>query len=190
MDFSDGTRTVQLSWRRGEAPARKDGILSWAQDGYTLELRGEGSAEARERLRAVSVDEWLGAMPASVVQPTDGDKVIDEMLVDLPLPPGFDRTQLDTQGAPRDHYQLGANVVAAVACGWVKVWVDGASKEKAEAVESMRKIQTASVLKAMASEGDYGSVLRVYAEAMATDGTVVGGKELSVEASYKDALGC
>ena len=99
MDFTDGARTVQLSWRKGGDPIQKDGIIGWEQQGYALELRGEAAAEARAELRAVSIDEWLSAMPASVVRPVESDKVVDEMVRGLPLPPGFDRSALGTGGA-------------------------------------------------------------------------------------------
>ena len=98
MDFTDGARTVQLSWRKGGDPIHKDGIIGWEQQGYALELRGEAAAEARAELRAVSIDEWLSAMPASVVRPVEGEQVVDQMVRDLPLPPGFDRSELDTGG--------------------------------------------------------------------------------------------
>ncbi|MDA0179612.1 hypothetical protein OJ997_04835 [Solirubrobacter phytolaccae] len=190
MDFTDGARTVQLSWRKGDPQPQKDGILAWEQDGYALELRGEASAEARAELRSVSVDEWLAAMPASVVQPSESDKVVDAMLEDMNPPPGFDRTALDFSGAPRDRYQLGAAVVAEVACGWIKLWVEGGEKERAEAVVELRKVQQSAVLAEMAKQGHYHEVLGQYVDALAGDGTVVGGKVLSVEESYKDALGC
>jgi hypothetical protein len=46
------------------------------------------------------------------------------------------------------------------------------------------------VLHAMQHEGDYPKVLWEYADAVAGDGTVVGGKVLTVEQSYAEALGC
>ena len=190
MDFTDGARTVQLSWRKGGDPIQKDGIIGWEQQGYALELRGEAAAEARAELRAVSIDEWLSAMPASVVRPVESDQVVDQMLGDLPLPPGFDRAQLDTGGTPRDRYQLGASVVAAVACGWIETWIDGEPKERAEAIAALKTAGSWAVLKEMEREGKYGEVLRQYVDAIAADGKAVGGKPVSVEESYKDALGC
>ena len=77
MDFTDGARTVQLSWREGGDPIQKDGIIGWEQQGYALELRGEAAAEAPAELRAVSIDEWLSAMPASVVRPVESEQVVD-----------------------------------------------------------------------------------------------------------------
>ena len=42
----------------------------------------------------------------------------------------------------------------------------------------------------MEREGAYGEVLFQYVDAIASGGTVIGGKPLTVEGSYKDALGC
>jgi hypothetical protein len=42
----------------------------------------------------------------------------------------------------------------------------------------------------MQSEGAYRDVLLQYADAVAVGGTVTGGKVLSVEESYRAALGC
>lgn len=190
MDFTDGARTVQLSWRKGGDPIQKDGIIGWEQQGYALALRGEAAAEARAQLRAVSVDEWLGAMPASVVRPDESDKAVDELVRGLPLPPGFDRSALGTGGAARDRYQLGVQVVAAVACGWLDRWVNGDATARKEAVAAMQTAREWPVLKQMERDGAYGEVLLQYVDAMAADGKIVGGKPLSVEESYEGALGC
>ncbi|MDA0168903.1 hypothetical protein OJ998_07390 [Solirubrobacter taibaiensis] len=190
MDFADGARTVQLSWRKGGDPIQKDGIIGWEQQGYALELRGEAAAEARAELRAVSIDEWLGAMPPSVVRPAESGKAVDQMLRDLPLPPGFDRSELDTGGLPRDRYQLGARVVGAVACGWIETWIEGEAKPRAEAVAALKTAQNWAVLKEMQAEGDFDMVVFQYADAIAAGGTLRAGKIVSVAESYEDALGC
>ena len=59
-----------------------------------------------------------------------------------------------------------------------------------QAVATLKTARSWAVLKEMEREGAYGDVLFQYVDAMAADGTVVGGKPLSVEQSYKDALGC
>ncbi len=72
------------------------------------------------RLDHVSVNAWLTAMPADVIRPAaEHATVVDEMLKGLPLPPGFDVAALRESGVVRDRYQLGAQVSAAVACGWI-----------------------------------------------------------------------
>jgi hypothetical protein len=42
----------------------------------------------------------------------------------------------------------------------------------------------------MATEGDFSLVVFEYADAIAGDGTVVGGRVLTVEESYRQAFGC
>ena len=218
MVFEDGSRQVELAWRSGtlaewvrdrskgapEQPptelqgakvrifaySRDDMTALWEQGGYVMELRGNAVREALAALHDVSVDQWLGAMPASVVRPDDSEHVIDRMLLDMPLPPGFDRAKLDTGGMPRDRYQLGARVVGAVACGWIETWISGEAKPRAEAVAALKTARGWAVLQEMDAEGDYGDVLFQYVDAVAAGGTVLGGTVLTVEDSYKDALGC
>lgn len=218
MTFEDGSRRVDLHWRGGTLSAwvddrkasagEQEGVdlqgakvrifaytqddltALWKQDGYVMELRGNAVREALAELRGASVDEWLGAMPASIVRPDQSDTVIDEMLVDLPLPPGFDRAQLNTEGMPRDRYQLGARVVAAVACGWIKTWLEGEAKPRAEAVAALKTARSWTVLKELAKQGMYHEVLFQHVDAVAADGMIGGGKTLTVGQSYKDALGC
>ena len=125
MVFEDGARKVELAWRGGtlaewvrdrsksapeQSPAEFAGAkvrifaysaddltALWEQGDYVMELRGNAVREALAALHDASVDQWLGAMPASVVRPDDSEQVIDQMLLDLPLPPGFDRAKLDTR---------------------------------------------------------------------------------------------
>jgi hypothetical protein len=46
------------------------------------------------------------------------------------------------------------------------------------------------VLQEMDDEGDYPEVVWEYADALATNASVSGGKPLTVEESYASALGC
>ncbi len=80
--------------------------------------------------------------------------------------------------------------MSEVACGWIATWVDGGTKQKAEAVAALKTARTWTVLKEMAKQGAYHEVLQQYVDAIAGDGTVVGGKVLTVAESYKSALGC
>jgi hypothetical protein len=185
--------------------SRDDYTALWRDGRYTLELRvGYPSPrpaltydEFRALLRSlepVGVDEWLAAMPPSVVVPADSRRVVNEMLADMALPPGFDRTPLYSGGAVRDRYQLGAQVAGAVACGWIERWVAavdaGDDSGAAEAVRAMQGSREWDVLREMDAAGDYPEVLWEYPAAMAGEGTISGGRPMSVEESYRDALGC
>ena len=94
---------------------------------HYLELRGDAGNESAYRavldqLHTVGVDTWLGALPASVVKPIDRAAAIDQMLVGLPLPAGFDRSALGASSSVSDRYQLGAKVAGSVACAWFDQW--------------------------------------------------------------------
>jgi hypothetical protein len=170
----------------------------WTLDGYSLELRsslpaGEFRAVLRS-LRVVGVDDWLGAMPASVVTPAHTTETIDAMLRDMALPHGFDRAALRGDENVRDRYQLGARVAGAVACAWIERWIaarrQGDERGVREAVAALAGSKEWAVLHEMQRDGAYPGVLWQYADAVAARGFVQGGKQLSVEDSYRSALGC
>jgi len=171
----------------------------WREDGYTLEARGlaadvESFTALIGTLHQVGVDEWLSAMPASVVKPASRADAVRGMLDGVPLPPRFDAAALETGGALRDRYQLGAQVVGAVACAWIGRWVDGRrSGDDAavrQAVGAMATSHDWKILREMQAQGDYPEVLWEYADAMAQNAPVPGGKPLTIEESYRQALGC
>jgi hypothetical protein len=180
-------------------PDTSDYVAVWLKGEHMVEARGlaPNAEEFRATLAAldeVDVDTWLSAMPANVIQPAMQAEVVDEMLEDIPLPPGFDRTTIAPSFAVRDRYQLGAQVAGAVACAWIERWViarragdeDGAR----EAVEAMATTSSWPVLREMEDKGDYPEVLRQYATGMAGDGLVPAGKLVTIEESYATALGC
>jgi hypothetical protein len=181
-------------------PGTNDYVAVWLQGDYTVEARGlAADADAFRAtlasLRQVDVDTWLSAMPETVIVPVRQAEVIDEMLAGIPLPPGFDSTTIRATDAVRDRYQLGAQVSGAVACAWIGRWVAardaGNDASAGEAVEAMATSRTWAVLLEMEDEGDYPEVLWEYAAAMATDGDVPGGGPgMTVEATYRTALGC
>ena len=47
------------------------------------------------------------------------------MVGEIPLPPGVDHAGLAAATTTRDRYQLAATVAGTIACGWIRVWVDG-----------------------------------------------------------------
>ncbi len=171
----------------------------WLRGDYALELRGIApDVEAFETLLAslheVDVDSWLSAMPESVVKPASRAEVVEEMLADIPLPAGFDAGALEGGDIVLDRYQLGAQVAGAVACAWIERWVtarrtgdDAGVRDAATAVSTSH---TWAILRQMNGEGDYPEVLWQYADAMATNAPIVGGKLLTIEESYRSALGC
>ncbi len=88
----------------------------------TLALPADEHETLLRSLRAVSVERWLAAMPPEVVQPAAESGVIAQMLHGVPLPPSFDPSTLEAEGALTNRYELGQAVGGAVACGWLESW--------------------------------------------------------------------
>jgi hypothetical protein len=133
-------------------------------------------------------------MPPSVVLPAKTGEAVQGMLAGLPLPAGFDSGKLAGDAAVRDRYQLGAKVSGAVACAWLKQWVDARRAGDTGAERAAERALATShrwpILKEMSAGGAYPEVLWGLADAVNGNGTVMGGKRLSVEEAYRPALGC
>ncbi|MDQ3944538.1 MAG: hypothetical protein M3357_05180, partial [Actinomycetota bacterium] len=171
----------------------------WFADGVVYELDGDAGdtrafLETLAELRVVDDDTWEEALPSSAVAPKERAAEVDRMLADIPQPPGFDPAPLRRSESTSDRYQLGAKVSGAVACAWIDRWAaarragDDATVD--EAVEAMATSRDWRVLDEMNDEGDYPEVLWQYADAMADDGRMEGGRPMSVEESVRDGLGC
>jgi hypothetical protein len=120
-----------------------------------------------DSLRAVDIDAWLSAMPPNVVRPTDQASVLGEMLADIPLPPGFDTSRLESDSAVLDRYQLGAKVTGTVACEWLDRWVSASRTDDQSAAvkasDALATTQNWTILDEMAKQGAWPQVLRGYA---------------------------
>lgn len=165
---------------------------------YTIEVRGVFDDTTLYRslldsLVEVDVDTWLSAMPDSVIASADRPAAVRQMLADIPLPEDFDTTALE-EGPLRERYQLGAEVAGAVACAWIERWVDATERGNQSAADNAAAALSTSrgwsILQEMTDFGFYPEVLWEYVDAVNGDGTVTGGRELSVESSYRPALGC
>ena len=114
-------------------------------------------------LHAVDIDTWLNAMPPSVVRPDARAATVEQMLRGIPLPPEFDLAALQDESSVLDRYQLGAKVTGAVACDWLDRWVaatDAGEEAAAQvAVEAMATSPHWPILRQMADEGGWSSVL-------------------------------
>jgi hypothetical protein len=138
------------------------------------------------KLRLASVEEWLGAMPASVVTPDKTVAVAREMLADVPLPTGFDRSTLPTEGT-NDYYQFGAAVIGTVTCAWLRDYdrahAAGDEPGMARVDAALSTSRTWKVLQTMNSDGDYPEVVWMFADQ-------VSDRQLEDKISYDSALGC
>jgi hypothetical protein len=175
-------------------------------DGNSVEALGQAPSkqaflDVLTRLEKVDVDAWLTALPASAVTPKERGQAVTEIADGMPIPPGLDLEALRASGdATRDRYQLGAQVVGAVACGWIEhYWAGkdaGNPKQVAEAAAALRTVDTWPILAEMDAEGDYPVVLREYVHATLGDGKLpveskVGKtKDVTLRESYASALGC
>jgi hypothetical protein len=220
MTFASGSRTLALSWwtAAGTTPGKdsddlrlhatvagapatvyryrgtSDYTAFWTAGGATVEARAlaptpDDFLALLARLRRADAEAWLRALPASAVQPDAHADTVAAMLKGLPLPPGFDAGALADGARTRDRYQLGAQVAGAVACGWIADWLHG--PDRARAVRALATARDWPILDELTAQGDYPRVLWQYADAIVHgDGTVVGGKRVTVAESYESALGC
>jgi hypothetical protein len=197
-----GTTAVQgATVRLFRYAGSSDFVATWSQGGYGLQARGVAPdlgtfTDLVGTLHGASVDTWLSAMPESVVKPNAKGRVVLAMLEGVPLPPRFDivallRTESQTV---LDRYQLGAHVTGAVACAWLDRWVvarrTGDRAAIRQAIGALKTSHQWRALREMQAEGAYPRVLWQYADAAAKDGRIEAGKQLTVEESYGDVLGC
>lgn len=216
---SADTHDVYLEDRAAEAAdewdihiARRDGKLfryegttdftaMWVDGDLSLELRGvfpdvhAYRAVAETLDRAPNEEAWLAALPDEAVTPDEREAVIDEMLEDIPVHPAIQVEKLKRRVVVNDRYQLGAGVSGLAACAWIGEWVDatrrGDEARAREAVEAMGTSRRWAILREMESQGGWSEVVWEYADAMEGDQKVNAGPgELSIEATYEDALGC
>jgi hypothetical protein len=177
-----GTDEYTAAWRDGDAVVQARGSAASAR----------GFVELLHRIERVNAERWLGALPASAVTPADHRVAVDEMLRGVPLPPGLDVAALRSGGTTRDRYQLGAQVVGAVGCGWIERWVAARAAGDADgaraAVAALATSRQWPVVREMAREGAYPSVLGELTDAIRTGAPVKPG--VGVEQAYVEALGC
>jgi hypothetical protein len=118
------------------------------QGSVFVEARGRLGSKAAydeilDSLRAVDIDTWLEAMPASTVRPEARSGAVDRLLQGMPLPPGFDATALKTEDSIADQDTLAVKVGNAIACGWVESWVSArATGDQAAADRAVEAMST------------------------------------------------
>lgn len=177
------------------------------QGAVFVEIRADLPAdEYREVLASVEttdVETWLGALPASVVQPPDRAAVVDAMLEDMPIPPDLDVEALRSEEAVLARYHLGARVSGAVACGWLDLWVKATdADDQATAREAAAALQTSrdwSILKEMRDQGGWSQAVWQYADdaaagelerGVASTATTPGGQTYEFGPPYATGLAC
>lgn len=153
-----------------------DYVALWVQGPHSVQARGEfpdvaGFRGVLDHLVEVDVDTWLRALPATVVRPEARGAMVDEMLADVPLPPGFDPSGVKAGDAVSGRYNLGADATGAVTCEWISQWLDaterGDTAVAQRAAEAMGTSHRWKILVEMDQEGDWPEVVWEYADAMA-----------------------
>ena len=148
-------------------------------------------------LKAVQMRTWLRAMPASVVESAQSARTVRVMLRGVPLPPGFEPARIRGARLVHDRYQLGAAVTGTVACIWIGDWnrarARGDTAMVRRAIAAMATAPNWPILREMAREGAWSSVLIQYARAMPSgyvqyDSGVAGRHPLAPDAN--NGLGC
>jgi hypothetical protein len=147
----------------------------WAETGRVDEFRAPvpdlAAFEAHlAALRQVDSQDWLAALPASVIKAADHGRAVAEMLKGVAVPADFTPSQIPDAGLSTDRYQLGAAVTGSVACSWFRQWGedrsqgDGAGAAEAEA--ALAGAKNWPIMREMKTEGAYPQVLNEYAAAM------------------------
>lgn len=171
-----GTQAKVFRYKGGSTAASTFTAL-WLYQGRVLEYRAtvRDLATFEQMLDAIhQVDEttWLSALPPSVITAAEHPGTVSAMLTGVPLPPGFDVSQIGPGGLAQNRYQVGAKVAGTIACEWIKRWMEGRRNgnagEVSEAVAAMATSPHWPVLRSMESKGAYPQVLEEYASQMST----------------------
>jgi hypothetical protein len=157
------------------------------QGSVVVEIHASLGREAYEAvlrsLRQVGVDAWLAAMPTEVVQPATRSAAIGQMLRQLPVPPGFDPSVLQSDSVLSDRFMLGKAVAGAVACEWLRRWAaatrEGSDAAAREAVDALGTARRWPVLLRMVRErGFEGNVLPLHGQGWPSQ-IVAAGREIA-----------
>lgn len=165
---SESVEVLNTTARVFAYPGGRDFEALFAYDDRVLAFRARVSGLDEfvgllTSLERVDSEAWLAAMPAGAVTFAERAPTVDAMLEGIPLPPGFDAAPLKEGDAVRDRYQLGAEVVGAVVCGWFTRWGDGIRAGDERVINKARSaLQTARrwpILIEMTQSGDYPRIL-------------------------------
>ena len=153
---------------------------AWVLDDFAVHASATIASQAAfvdlvTSLRQVDMDTWLGAMPDNVIQPDGQRQAVDELLADVPLPPGIDLTAFRTDNAGiESRTDVAIKLTNAVACGWFDSWsaaTDAGDRAGAErAVEAMATARSWPIVIESDVDGKFGMLpIWELAEAMPTN---------------------
>ncbi len=171
------------------------------RDLWTWEFDGEpfGSVEAFiDTVTAFEiVDEptWQAALPDDFVGGIEQPEAIEEVLVDVPLPDGFDRAALN-DGSTNGRYHFIARVSGAVACAWLERWIigheTGDAALRSEAAAALATAEDWAMLNEIADQGGWSDALRGIATGVDGEPAVTTGSGLGPPTRdvVNGSLGC
>jgi len=185
----------------GAIVTRADGevVALWYASGLVFKLTPEPESAVEVELwlnemAVVSDDEWQLLVPPDWVARNDVADAAEQLMEDIPTPAGFDTATILAAAAPGDPEQLASRTASLVACAWINQWLRAADSASAmrvnEAVSAMQTISSWPAVQQLSQDSPARRALIDYAAAMATESGIVGGSELTVGASYQQALGC
>ncbi|TQS40014.1 hypothetical protein [Cryptosporangium phraense] len=112
-------------------------------------------------IERVDVRTWLAALPPEVVTPDRAGDRAAEIIKDIPLPPGFDKSTLDVLGT-NDPYQFGAAVTGKIGCAWIDESIRakkaGDTDAEQRALDALKGSHHWKVLLDLQSQGDWPRV--------------------------------
>ncbi len=189
----DGHQAVVFQ-HDGTAPLGVTFYAIWVDGIHSLELRTDVISTADQfneialTAKAVDVDTWLSAMPASVVEPEERGDAVDRILADIPVPSNVDVEAIKNRATVSNG--MNYEVTTAVLCGWVQQWIDARkASDEASLRQAVNALAGSREWAAMKSYGGRSYVVDV-ADAMAAGTPVNGDRSVPVGVTYQRHLGC
>lgn len=118
--------------------------------------------EVLAHVRAVSVDEWLARMPASVVTPIDAAAAVAAGLEGVPLAPGTTPDHYERLVGVAEQESFNNRLAGEVACAWIEAWgrarTAGDDSAAAAAIRALDSAGTWPVVKDMGAAYFTGAI--------------------------------
>jgi len=174
-------------------------VALWYASGLVFELTPEPESAVEleiwlNEMAVVSDDEWQLLVPSDWVARNDVVNAVEQLMEGVPTPAGFDTARILAAAAPGNPERLASRTASLVACAWINQWLRAADGGNAvsvdQAVSAMQTISSWPAVEQLSQDSPARRTLIDYAAAMATESGIVGGSELTVGASYQQALGC
>jgi len=161
-----------------------EGNRTWEADGGPF-ASPQAIVDVLETIEGADPQTWKASLPADAVTAETRFETVEQILVQVPIPPGFDVEALKTKNLPSSRYDLTAKVIGSVECAWIRRWLDAPpdSTQRPEAVAALGGVASWPALKAMRADGAYPDAAVDYARR-----AVRGDREGL--AGYEQALGC